>query len=831
MKNKKVIGLLASLGCVAIAAGAGMATTSASAETLGGVDVSSFQMRYGASVRFKQTDGKNGIRFEATLADEAYNKLEALQATAGVAVNYGMLIVPADVVASNALTEANVFGANAKYTLVADCNPDGDECTCGKTHIASVQYETLSDTNASDGKKNLRGSLVDILPKNINREFVGLGYIKYVNGTAKDYVMATNALDLDAEGNSVAGTAAQENNTRSMTYVAQLAIEKGEDDENNTLQTTYVTPLAANDYAYTINHYLPTGTDGAYVLAATETLYGKLGTSVAAVNIVKSTVENKSQYASYATYGFDTSSGAKVSSKLYANGKTVLDCYYKASNTTLWTASDETDVELMTAANTGTKTGMYADATAAVVDSYEGSGKALQMTKTSTNQYGAGHLFLDLQEAKLAEAENANWDYLTFRMLMEVEQTGLTQDSAVTYSGSVALKGQLSSNDAGTGGIPFGEWVDFTVPKALLNNKGSYILPSKSYDGAQAKAEFDEAFRKMVLTQENTSAFFFAENLAPIDGVYPTVTYYLESITWGVDTTAPEIVSVNAAYEGTAYTPTVTVKDDIVPNTAHWATKYGPIVTTTLYEVNTTDDTRTEVAAGSVLDSTKKYVLSVTANDRSVTNIPGNVLTEEVEIGVRSATSIIDINNKYDLGEFALTTYSTDSDGGATITAGVSYLESYGGVDGVALYTSHNAYFENHTDETKKWKDWGGMVYLNLDDERAETIWNAYNDTNSTMTFAITFRVDVVTSPDTTGTSYMKLGGTTSTITVGEWQTVTFSETAISQKTTWNSETKFKKALQGSSQFFQIEGVWTTNVNSAINIYIDSITYSVTPNA
>lgn len=857
MKNKKVIGLLASLGCVAIAAGAGLATTNASAaSTLGGVDVSSFQMTHGASVRFKAKDGKNGIRFEATLSDGAYGDLEALQSTAGVSVNYGMLIVPADIVASKPLTLANVFGTSAVYTLVEDCNPDGETCICNKTHIASVQYETMSDANTADGKKNLRGSLVDILPNNINREFVGLGYIEYDNNGTKTYVLAENALALDSEGNPVAGTAAQANNTRSMTYVAQLAIEAGKDDSEGTLQTSYVTPLAANDYKYTVNHYLPTGTGGAYELKGTETLYGKLGSSVAAVNIAKSTLTDKAQYTAYATYGFDTSSGAMVSGKLYANGRTVFNCYYVESDTTLWSASDTEDVALLSAVHTTNNTNAP-EATAETVESYAGSGKALKLTLPSTNQYGAGHLYLDLDEDKLEIAENANWDYLTVRMLMQVEQTGLAQDSAVMYNGSVPLKGQLSSNDAGTGGIPFNTWVDLTVPKALLNNKGSYVLPSKSYDGAQAKAEFDAAFRKMVITQENTSCFLFAENLEPVDGVYPTVTYYIESITWGVDTTAPEIVSVNAAYAGTAYTPVVTVQDNIVPNTAHWATAYGPIVTSTLYEVNTTDNTRDKVEAGTPLESAKKYVLVVTADDRSVTNLPGNVLTEEVEITVRNETDIVRMSSKYD---DALPVLESKVQNEVLNTASIVSSVSDGtttknNVIKIASAKTPNVitYDETTGKATAAKRNYGGYVFLALDETRAQAIYNAYADTSTTFTLTISMYVEfenqsaIGTTPQIQG-----IVQSNTNIEVGKWTTVTITEADFNTKNWVNDSTEALKYLTGGRAFFNLYNAWATEtqnvtydlngttvttklttmpMDSNVNIYIDSITYSVTPNA
>lgn len=819
MKKQKVIGLLVSLGCCAIATGVGVSKLSASAATtLGGVDVSSFRMGYGASVRFTADDGKNGIRFSATLADKAYADLEALTGE----VNYGMLIVPADIVSGKPLTKENVFGTSAQYTLVADCNPDGEECTCGKEHIISVKYAKLADANATDGVKNLRGSIVDILPTNLNREFVGLGYIEYKNGTATDYVLAENAFAVDKNKQPIEGTADQKNNTRSMTYVAQLAIEAGDDDEDNTLQTDYVAPLLANDYAYTVNHYLPTGESGAYVLEETERLYGKLGTPVAATNIAKSSLENRAEYVSYATYSFDSAKGA-VSGTLYANEKTVLNCYYQESDTTLWSASDSDDVDLLTQANTynnDTSDGWSVE----TVDSYEGSGKAVKMIEqNNTNKYGAGRLRLKLDSKKLAVAENANWDYLNFRMRIEVAQEGGSQNTAVLYSSGVPLTGSLvyDKGNKFIGGTPLNEWVDVIVPKALLNNVGSAVLSSKTYSETQAKSEFDTAFRKLV---GGTSEFFFAENLEPIDSANPTVTYYIEKITWGVDTTAPEVVSISKAYEGVAYTPVVTLKDDIVPTNYHYATPYGLNATTKIYEVN--GGSRTEVAIGSVLDKEKTYVVEVTADDCAVTNLAGNVLTKEIPVTVCSATDIVNVGAYDDLSEFALTTYSTthSTRGTAIVTPTVSLLNTYEGHNGVAKYTSQNVYFEDVSYATNN----GGYVYLNLSDEKATEIANAFTDTNSTFTLKLSIRVEVADTTKTTFKAVVGKQGITD-LALNEWIEVEYSEADM---TGWNTVTAIKKALQGSSPFLYLENAWTTTKGKqAVYIYIDSITYSVTPNA
>ena len=159
-KKTNLVKVLAALMVSAAATGAGVASVTASAQTksLGGVDVSSFRMEYGASVRFNADDGKNGIRFKATLSDTAYAALEKLEETDGTFVNYGVIIVPADLYSASDLTVENIFGTS-KY-----CLEDSKECSCAKTHLASVKYEALADDKATDGVKNLRGSWIFCLP-------------------------------------------------------------------------------------------------------------------------------------------------------------------------------------------------------------------------------------------------------------------------------------------------------------------------------------------------------------------------------------------------------------------------------------------------------------------------------------------------------------------------------------------------------------------------------------------------------------------------------------------------------------------------------------------
>ena len=320
MQKKKIIGLgvFASIVC-----GLGFLTLPkqvASADV--GATIKDFQMEYGASVRIGEKDGKDGIRFTATLPTSVYESLEKLE-TDNVSVAYGMLIIPADYTQESSktytapLSKETLFGENAKYTR-ADCTPNiGDNtCTCQKRHISYVESQTLTGTSDI---KFLRGSLVDLKEGNRMRAFVGLGYIEYKANGISEYFLAENAKNKDGTGE-----ANIENNTRSMSYVAQLAIADGKDDTSNTLYTQYVQPFEDKSYKYEVHHYLPDKSE-----AIVQTLYAPLGEEVTANHIAET-----EEYAQYSAYTLDKENeNAHMQDIVYANGKTVLRCYYTKETT------------------------------------------------------------------------------------------------------------------------------------------------------------------------------------------------------------------------------------------------------------------------------------------------------------------------------------------------------------------------------------------------------------------------------------------------------------------------------------------------------------------
>ena len=829
MKKKNLVKMLATVACATSIWGIGAWNAQASADAkVGTVDVSSFRMTYGASVRFKANDGKNGIRFTATMAETAYNGLEELQTSDDISVNYGMLIVPEDMTELVANPQA-AFGA--EYAL-EDCDENSDTCSCGKTHLAAVTYDTLS---VKDGTATLRGSLVDVKSGNLTRAFVGMGYIEYTTGSTTTRYFAKNALD-------EAGTAGSEdvkNNTRSMTHVSQLAVEDGEDDKESTLYNTYIKPIETNGkkYYYTINHYIPT-TDG-YELVGTETKKATLNTKVAATNIAKSTLENKADYKDYATYSFDSSLG-EVNSTVYPNGRTVLNCYYKAVDTKIWDAENDDDVALWVN-NGNALQEMPADETAMVAATkYYKSGvtytdgnevtreNVLQFVENEGNyQYGVGQLYASFAEEKLQQLADSNWDYLSFKMCM-VPTTVSTGESAAAsmamYSGNVKL-----------GNIPTNEWVEFIVPKALLNSNGSIFVGNK--EALKADVDFDYKMstgNTSVCAAGTKSALFYSNTVKNNTAGTHSCTYYFDEVSYGVDCSAPEIKSVSSPIDGQSYTPEVVVEDDIVGTLVNATQKCNALYSTTLYEEDVASGNRTELTATDgaynlTKSADKKYILAVFATDASVTDIDGNELYEEIEVVIRDATEIVGINSKYDLNDLGITTFRSDSLN-ETIIPKVTYLESYtdsanNTVYGVAKYDTRKVITT----------DYGAFFYLNMSTTEANNVLNAFkNSSNFTLNLKMCINVENFTNSNDTMIRLYKNAYLTDEpgFAFNTWQELTIdSATLFSKSGSTLSDANILKMLTGEEYLFYLTGYtfdWDKKVNNNVTYYVDSITYTAT---
>jgi hypothetical protein len=114
---------------------------------------SPIETQNGASVRI--SSAHTGLRFKTVIENNFLNKLSNAYPTATISV--GTLIAPADILGANKLTHA--FG------------------TVNKDYIDVVAtYDKPFASNAET--KTYAGSLTNIQEKNLDRDFVGVGYIK-----------------------------------------------------------------------------------------------------------------------------------------------------------------------------------------------------------------------------------------------------------------------------------------------------------------------------------------------------------------------------------------------------------------------------------------------------------------------------------------------------------------------------------------------------------------------------------------------------------------------------------------------------------------------------
>ena len=275
----------------------------------------------GASVRYG--DKGNGLRF--TFQTTAYDE----NAT------YGILIAPNSYTKTYALNAENVFGANgatAKYNwAVKDVNGEWVyTAEAGKKQIINLETEGLVDKEVTiDGKtvavKEFYGSIINLLDgtydevtnpnsvNNIAREFRAVGYIR-----------------TGSEGNYSYQFVGDEDNVRSMAYVAQRAIEYTGKDElsaeaKQSLDTMYVSKVTNQAASFTQEYYLEQE-DGSFVKA--ESLTDVLNT----YNSVATTIDDEVEFVAKEIDGYvydESNENAKLSGKVYANDKLVLKGYYK----------------------------------------------------------------------------------------------------------------------------------------------------------------------------------------------------------------------------------------------------------------------------------------------------------------------------------------------------------------------------------------------------------------------------------------------------------------------------------------------------------------------
>ena len=185
------------------------------------VETVSFTMDKGASVRLSGSEKENGLRYSVRMPKAEYEALKANNTYKSI--SFGLLLAPKSYLTSgHELTKENVFGNNAIYDWATYKNGEWvypSEPT-GKIRIMNFETEYLTET--APEVMRFYGSIVDLKPQNISKEFYSVGYIKYVlaeNGSV-DYRFTDNVT-----GNDGTAEVLGDNTTRSMYQVAKLAIE------------------------------------------------------------------------------------------------------------------------------------------------------------------------------------------------------------------------------------------------------------------------------------------------------------------------------------------------------------------------------------------------------------------------------------------------------------------------------------------------------------------------------------------------------------------------------------------------------------------------------
>lgn len=292
-------------------AGIGVMQVNASATQEFTMDQISVSMWKGASVRIPDTTyTKGGLRYTMEMSIEDY---ETLMANVGANktyqnVEFGVFVAPEYY--NDKKSIANETNLTSAYGWLTEEEKQAEtryeDSVAGQKRLVQIintQSVTLTDaTNeAKEDVKVFYGSVVDMWQDNMLEEYIGVGYIRYTDESGTHYKFAT-----------------ANDNVRSMTYVAQLAIEDNK-DTSGTLNTTYVTPFATTATDYTVDYYFR-NESGDYVKNET----------VKASETVSSTVGATVTPEQTAIDGYTAVEAKAESGKVYANGKSSFGLYYRA---------------------------------------------------------------------------------------------------------------------------------------------------------------------------------------------------------------------------------------------------------------------------------------------------------------------------------------------------------------------------------------------------------------------------------------------------------------------------------------------------------------------
>ncbi len=260
-----------------------------------------FTMQKGASIRIGN-DG-NGIKFTTLIDKVAYQKL----IDGGYTLSFGTFIMPKDYITTyNAdISYETVFGDNAKYCW-------GGE-VAGKTEI--LHRTALINENFLENYHSITYSIVNIKEDNLNREFIGRGYVKCVKDGKIEYIFA------DYTDNDI------DENSRTMVTIAQKALDDSSSvNMSYNLRQQYLNKLKGTEVSYTVKHVYFSGNGNDISKITIETKTATIGS---VVSLAASTTSEYTAVDSYSTKSNDYES--LVTSTVLADGSLVLVQYYIAN--------------------------------------------------------------------------------------------------------------------------------------------------------------------------------------------------------------------------------------------------------------------------------------------------------------------------------------------------------------------------------------------------------------------------------------------------------------------------------------------------------------------
>ena len=416
IRNK---GLLIALLCVVFAISMLPIVLKASAAGETTIDEVNFTVEKGASVRKEVSSA--GLRFRSLLSVEEYEGLMSNPSYSDVI--FGMVVLPQSYQEETPVTAESLFGENNIYT-------DSFRNEEGKTYVVHLCDSEMADY---EGQKVFSGVLLNVRTENYLREFTCVAYIKVTENGEEKYRF-------------------EQGDVRSIVYVAQKALEQGEQDPDGIL-SGYIEEVKEVDAPYTVKYYLEDASGTfAEKTELTETLRGKIDSSVTAE---PKNIENY-------TYDADNVND-KPSGKVYADGKTELALYYTRSETAFNNGEQDAAVIFANHLTTETVTAELSDGKIKI--STVGTG-----TQTGAIALAAKYVVPSIENAFLIlTTEDPVNDP---QCVVKIEADG---SEYTLYARSVAAEEVVVDLDAAEAAVLTGEQV-VTIRIGIAGENASYVL-------------------------------------------------------------------------------------------------------------------------------------------------------------------------------------------------------------------------------------------------------------------------------------------------------------------------------------------------------------------